>query len=62
MFIVQVFRGNKWADIKKRKSFELARGDAWHMSLQKDANYGGLTRVIVRNENVIVRFGQKDLK
>jgi len=67
VFVVQVYRGNRvsgrWEDVKDRRNFELARGDAWALSQKKsEGSYGALTRVIIRSEAVLCRFGQLDRK
>lgn len=67
VFIVQVFMGNKWIDVRSRTSLEKARGDAWDISIHSSlaektkGQYQGLARVVVRPKDVvIVRYGQKE--
>lgn len=62
MFIIQIFEKNKWIDVGKRKDFDKARGDAWALSIKGKTDYGDLTRVIVRTEIALSRYGQKESK
>ena len=59
MFIVQEFKGNKWVDACRKRAYRSAVGEAWHLSVKGSRQYGNLTRVIVRTEVVIDRYGQK---
>lgn len=60
MFIIQIYKDHKWQDIHSRRTYENAVGDAWEASLHTDGPYRKLTRVIVRVEKVLKRFGQKE--
>ena len=64
-FIIQEFHAPKWVDVSRARTLDSARGDAWGRSAyfmdgsRANAGYGRLTRVIVRAEIVLCRYGQQ---
>ena len=59
-YIIQFYTQGMWHDhYQRRRKLALAEGDAQALSKRRIKNgYGGLTRVVLRQERTIRRYGQ----
>ena len=66
-FIVQEFNGSKWIDVKiypfigrrdPEKLIEQTHQKAWRISRESNTMFGSQTRVIIRIETTIAKFGK----